>query len=89
MKTNKRKIFWIGVGACVFGLASGLTLIGTVMAEDKEPTSVDIQIDTLSYAADNLPNGIIGKSYPVFEMSATDNWGNAVDNVETLVFAPD
>ena len=77
----------MGLSACC--LLSGFGLAVGVMADKEEISSVDIRVDTLAYLADDLPNGVEGKSYPIFEAVATDNLGGKVDNVDVIVYAPD
>lgn len=53
------------------------------------PTDITINADTFGYAENELPDGSLGKEYPVFEASAYDNYGMWAGEVDALVRDPD
>lgn len=82
---NRKKVGCLGLFGSLL-LASAIYTGTVVMAEETEPKSVAIEIDMLGYDTYNLPNGVEGKTYPVFKATATDDLGNEVENIETMVF---
>lgn len=87
-KLKQNKLLWIGTGVSLCCLFGGVALLNGVSAQIAEVNSVELHIDTHSYTIEELPNGVEGKTYPVFEVTATDNLGGVVDNVEVLVYNP-
>lgn len=71
-------------------LCIGSFYVGTVItnASVEDATQISISVDTLSYESDYLPNGVVGKTYPVFDFYAIDNNGNTVVDAEVLVISP-
>lgn len=55
----------------------------------QEITSIKLTVDAEGYNVYDLPNGVQGRTYPVFDCYATDNNGQNVANVQTLVYNPD
>ncbi len=49
---------------------------------------ITIDIDTLSYNENILPQGVEGKSYPVFACEAVDGEGNDVKDIDVVVYNP-
>ena len=47
-------------------------------------TDVQIEIDLESYDVEEMPNALVGETYPVFDYSATDNLGNVVEDKKVL-----
>ena len=88
MKKLTYKSLFVGAVA-LFALGSGAGLIvNNASGSVGEVTDIEIELDTLTYTAKKLPNGLIGKTYPVFDCKATDNFGNTVQTVEVLVYDP-
>jgi len=73
-------------GAFAFGTTAFAL---NVSAEGKAASSITIEIDYGDYDGNNLPNGKTGKSYPVFSCTATDDLGNRIGDVRTIVKSPD
>ena len=71
--------------ALVFGSA-GFVL--NARADQKQIMSVTVEIDYGDYDGNDLPSGMVGKSYPVFAYTATDNAGNPVSDVRITVKNP-
>lgn len=55
----------------------------------KEITSIKLIVDAQSYNVYDLPNGVKGRTYPIFDCYAIDNNGQNVTNIETIVYDPD
>ena len=55
----------------------------------KDVTNIKLTVDAEGYNVYDLPNGVQGRTYPVFDCYATDNNGQNVANVQTLVYDPD
>ena len=49
-------------------------------------TDVQIEIDLENYDVEEMPNALVGETYPVFDYSATDNLGNVVEDKKVLVY---
>ncbi|MBE7082970.1 MAG: hypothetical protein E7373_00020 [Clostridiales bacterium] len=71
-------LFIVFVGGAIFTIAN---------AEEVNATKVEITIDFSPYE-DKFPEGVVGKSYRVFDSYALDNLGNKVQ-VEIKVYGPD
>ena len=55
----------------------------------QEITSIKLTVDAQSYNVYDLPNGVKGRTYPVFDCHAIDNNGQEVADIQTLVYDPD
>lgn len=71
--------------ALIFGSA-GFAL--DARADRKQITSVTVEIDYGDYDGNDLPCGMVGKSYPVFAYVAADNAGDPVSDVRVTVKNP-
>ena len=87
--TIKLKIVY----SALFAIMAICFVLGIVLlpntAQAKEITSIKITVDAESYNVYDLPHGVQGRTYPVFNCYATDNNGGEVTDVDTLVYAPD
>lgn len=59
------------------------------VANAKDVTSIKLTVDAQPYNVYDLPNGVQGRTYPVFDCYAIDNNGQNVTDVQTLVYDPD
>lgn len=88
MKNNivKRKI-----AAVVLAFVASLCLLcaATTKVNAAGTTEIAITVDAGGRNAFDLPDGVVGKTYPVFEYSATINGGTEVEDVEIFVQDPD
>lgn len=64
----------------------GQSLSGTVLNDTYHAT---ISIDYAGYDPNELPNGVVGKSYPIFDAIAYDPYGDEIKNVDVEIYAPD
>ena len=75
---------------CAVAALVATTAVYGAFAEDLPVTSITLDIDFGDYDGhgngENLPHGKTNKTYPVFPCSATDNNGNAVDDVRVTVY---
>ncbi len=51
-------------------------------------TEIKIEVDILSYDKNALPQGVVGKSYPVFNYKAVDGQGNGITDTNVFVYNP-
>ena len=59
-----------------------------VYAQEQKPSSIKIEVLSGEYNSYDLPFGLVGQTYPVFDCIAKDNLGNIVEKVDVLVFNP-
>lgn len=59
-----------------------------VSAQEKLPSSIKLEVLSGDYNSYDLPFGVVGQTYPVFDCVAKDNLGNLVENVDVFVFNP-
>ena len=74
---------FIGAGAFCLGVSASKTQVGAETANIK---SITIDLDLGTYNAEELPFGIQGCTYPVFDYTAKDNLGNEIKDVEVLAY---
>lgn len=70
----------------LFTSVNGTSLSGD---NDLDSKTFFFDIDTLGYAEDKLPVGIIGKKYPVFNTRVFDDFGRETGNVNSTVYGSD
>lgn len=70
----------------VLTMAMGVSSFNAKAGQEQKIDSITIEIDTLGYNKDELPNALDGCTYPVFTCVAYDNLGNSIKDVETLVY---
>lgn len=76
---------------CVLVLIAILMIIPSISAfaeQTKEVEWLEIVWEQDGYEETDLPNGLIGYSYPVPKHTVYDNNGNIVNVIETFVYAP-
>lgn len=57
------------------------TLSGNKISADQYTTAIDVKTPETAF------NGVVGAEYPVFEASASDNYGNVYQNLDVSVYA--
>ncbi len=83
-----KKIYLILFAIVLCCLAT--TIVFVVSANSlKEKTEIFISVNTMSYSEDELPEGVVGKTYPIFDCQAVDENGEAVINIDILVYNPE
>ncbi len=65
-----------------------VTTISVMASNESVSDEITLTIDYGEYKQDELPVGKVGKSYGVFDYSATDGAGNEVSDVAVYVFSP-
>ncbi len=84
-----KKLYVSLLGGMLFLTATGfLALRPSTDAVAIATEKITIDVDTLSYNENMLPKGVEGKTYPVFACTAVDGAGNAVENVDVVVYNP-
>lgn len=87
MRTKNRKKWLICVLTLLCMICGALAVgLSEMHADALEP--IRFSIDTLGYGRSDLPDGYVGKSYPVFEYTATDGAGQRVTDTQVTVFGP-
>lgn len=88
MKTfvSKKTIFIIAI-TCLFFLSLGGYFVSSVYAQKED--SIIITVDSEEYNLYDLPNGVEGKTYPVFDFSAVTENGLIVNDLRVYVYNPD
>ena len=75
--------------AVLCAIACTATLAFTAVAESTKATKITVDINYGDYNGFALPAGRVGKSYPVFGCTATDDLGEEVKSVRITVKNPD
>ena len=86
-KLSKSKLVAI-LSLCCLLILSIMSFCYTAFAAENVE-SITIDIDYGLYFKKELPNGMVGKSYPVFDCSAVDNLGNNVSDIQVIVKNPE
>ncbi len=91
MKSNFIKRIYLSLFVVALMLFStAFIMIGYSSVKEAHASSkVMINVDTLSYDKYSLPNGVAGKTYPVFSCSAVDGDGNEISDIAVLIYNPD
>lgn len=86
-KITINKIIGLAVLICLSLICTcGLLFVSSVNATEK--VQITVSVDVGDYNAYDLPKAVEGKTYPVFDCSATTQSGEKVESIEVFVQGP-
>ena len=85
---KSKLVYFILVTLFVACVSMGIAFLSKDV-KAQEITSIKLTVDAQSYNVYDLPNGVKGRTYPVFDCYAVDNNGQKVVDIQTLVYDPD